>query len=369
MPLETADAVIDDEPIVDTAPEESVVSDEPPVFGESSDDQAAPESTPEPEATQPAASAQSLRDRLIARGIPVQGDNDDAAIESLAQNYGQLQQLANFGYQARPQWNAFQAWQAQQAAQQQAHVQPAEPVARKEPKFKPLEYDAQWESLVTRDEQGNIVPKSQYVDPSVPQKLMAYQQSMRERLASFANDPQQFVQETVGDYVQEQINQAIEQRWQAEQSRQAEQSFASQAIGQHADLFFAKDASGNQMLDPNSGRPVLTPAGNAYANAVSRLAQSGVTDTTAQHYMALGQLAEANLLSGKRAQASGAAPATPDKRAQFLAKTNPATRTPNRNGMARQADRNAEISPNPSKSLVHQMLDDARAAGLSLEEV
>jgi hypothetical protein len=366
MPLETADAVIDDEPIVETAPEESVVSDEPPVFGDSQPDTPEPAAEPEVSPPSPAAAASSLRDQLAARGIPVSGNDDASAIEHLASNYRQLQELANFGYQARPQWNQFQAFLAQQAAQQQAPVQP---VAPKEPKFKPLEYDAQWESLVTRDEQGNIVPKSQYVDPSVPQKLMAYQTAMRERLSSFANDPQQFVQETVGDYVQEQINQAIEQRWQAEQARQQEYSFANQAIGQHADLFFAKDASGNQMLDPNSGRPVLTPAGNAYANAVSRLAQAGVSDTTAQHYMALGQLAEANMLSGRRAQASGAAPATPDKRAQFLAKTNPATRTPNRNGMARQADRNGEVSQNPSKSLVLQMLDDARAAGLSLEEV
>lgn len=315
-------------------------------------------STPETTQETQAERAQSLRDLLQARGIPVQGDDDESVLSNLAAYTQQLTGLAQYGYQARPHWEKFQQYlnSQQQAAQPQVQQPTQQQVAAaKEAKrrFEKLEYDPSWDSLVTRDAEGNLVPKSQYVDPTVPQKLNAYQSALRDRLAQFGTDPEGFVRETMGDYVSQTIEQAIEQRLASERQRQQEQTFAAQTIASNQQLFFAADAKGSPLTDPQTGQRLLTAEGHAYANAVAQAHAAGITDTFFQHQIGMGAVAQVRMANPT---AQPTQPAV-DQRKQFLNKINPATRTPNRNGSVRTTER-SDFAQNPS-AMWEQLLDQA----------
>ncbi len=311
-------------------------------------------------ATQPAGVA-SLVERLRSSGIPVQADSDDQAIQQLANNYKQLQAAASLGYQARTHLQELQ--QQAQYAQQQAAKQQAAP-APKPSKYDKLEYDPEWESMLKQDDDGNLVPRSPYIDPSVATKYQSYVKSQKQRLMELAQDPAGFMREALGDYLQETIGNTIQERLGEDRRIQVEQQFASQAINNYQPYLFATDTNGNYVTDQNGSR-VLSAQGHIYANAVAEAVQSGIQDTQAQHYIALGRIAEAQL-SQPRAQPQPVAnvAAQPDKRKQFLDRVNPAIRTPNRNGTVYSSERDSE--PQNISADWQQVLEQAAAeAGIT----
>lgn len=289
-------------------------------------------------------------DDVIARSYIETVQQAQQATQRLAQieqQLPQLQQFAQLGQQLYPHMQEFQAFLA---SKQQANSQPAPvpPQQRGMPQFKPApEFDPKWMRLVDRDPTtGRYVGITADVPMDIVQKVNAHAEWRQDAADQMIQNIDQFTPEAIQaqareaarqEFAQLQAQQQAQWEQQEQQRIQAEQThYAQQAIQQLAPWVYEQH-NGKTVIDPITGKPRVSQYGYAYANFVHQLQESGVTDPRAQDLFAR-QMLNAHIASQTQAAAAKpAAPAQPDKRAQFLQRNGAPVRRPQQNGSVLRA--------------------------------
>lgn len=270
----------------------------PPGWGQPVPAPAAPQAPPpgyQPYA-QPVAPAQpqqpfSVREALAQQGFQFGSDAEafQAIQQAQAQQYAEIQRLRAVHAQAAPP-------QANPAIVPPA----AQPGYWNRPQF-----DRRTLDLVTRDAQGNLVPKDG-VNYQAVQQVREYASWLNDKQESFWDDPVQSIKPGLEAVIAEQVKAQLGS-YQAEvQQRQQLAAFQADA----ETWAYQKDQGGQKVLDA-TGRPVLSQAGQVYAHFVQEAHRVGIADIAAQDAYAR-RGTQAHLLS-LRAQAAPppAAPASP----------------------------------------------------------
>ena len=182
----------------------------------------------------------------------------------------------------------FRQWQQQQQAAQLQAQQQQGPRAP--------EWNPQWENLLRFDAQGNpaLVPGA---DPAILAKYYAFQQYRRDFADRLVRDPQG----TLAPVIQQEA-QKLFQTQMAEQLRtHQDRMYAEQFIDRNASWLHARDQAGNVQMNPATGRPMLSWAGQRFVAHLDSLQRAGVTDVRQQEYLAR-QLTEADWRSAQAQQ-------------------------------------------------------------------
>ncbi|MCI0463065.1 MAG: hypothetical protein L0Z62_39460 [Gemmataceae bacterium] len=234
----------------------------------------------------------SLRDlaRQHAPDIAGQFQDDQSLAQYLIQQRAQALEIQRqFQQQVLPYWSEFQSYVAQQRAAQQQQSQSGQKPWWSQ-WWSPPDYDPSWESMVTRDAQGNLVA-APGAPPDVLPRWHAYQHYRRQQLEKLLSNPFTYFEEPIRHLAQQVAEQAVQRTLGSYQ----DQSFARDFIGQNAQWLYQRDQQGNVVtqptFDPQSGRtvaePVLSPAGQAFRNYVLEASQMGIGDVRAQQRYAL----------------------------------------------------------------------------------
>jgi len=263
----------------------------------------------------------SVRDHIRQLGYGQLADQhpDDAQLVAhLLQQQAQAQQslaLAQYGQrylQYAPDIERFlqERQQQQQAAQQQ-----------KSKWWNPPEWNPSWRGLVTKDDQGNLVAVPG-APPDVVPKVAAYDAYRREFADKLLSNPEEtlkpFVQDVAQQIAQEMLTQNLGQL--------QEHTYAQNFVQQHSSWLHSRDASGNVLRDPVTGRPALSEAGRAFRDYVAEAEQLGIRGVSSQEQYAA-RLLRADLLSQQSQQQSSqvvAQTTNEQKKKAFVRKPNPA---------------------------------------------
>lgn len=150
--------------------------------------------------------------------------------------------------------------QAQQAAKEQVKVEDEHPL------YSEAEFDEKWLTMVTRDEDGNLIPA-----PGAPKdivdKILNFARTREGRINEFVKNPRRFIREAIGREI---IAEAIA----------AVRSHLSEAIGQTADqLKFQEFAQKHKEMLFVGGDPTadLTEFGEEVLDKASQLMKEGIT--------------------------------------------------------------------------------------------
>lgn len=192
-----------DDPVDDTPPE--------------ADDQATPEevatSPSEGDGGESAPSPQPPPSFASRLGGEFADLDDDTALSRLQERLRAAEEA-----QSRERYYAHQAQQVQrQYEQQQAAIQQWQQqqqlAAQQQSAWKAPEFDPGWLAMVRKDADGNLVAASG-ADPTLPQKIQAYANWKQQQEQTFWQNPGDFVfgqiQPQLNQYVQQQVQQAIE---------------------------------------------------------------------------------------------------------------------------------------------------------------
>jgi len=226
-------------PAVDAAPAASTATAPP-----------APQSTP------------SWLEKFRSQGIDLPQDENAALqhLQSIYQSHRQMQPTLPYYNSFLQHWGEFSQYLANKN-------KPATEESKPRPWYgdwNAPEYKPEWEALITRDAQGNLVP-APGAPPDVVPKYLAARQHTTEFLSNFARNPWQTLEQPISNLIEEKANALIEQRLAKMQETQQAQSF----VQQNSPWIYATDQNGQPLtqpvLDPLTGRtiqqPVLTPFG------------------------------------------------------------------------------------------------------------
>lgn len=181
---------------------------------------------------------------------------------------GERDEDANYGRQ-------FREHEAQFRQFLQAQTQPQAP--EPEPSAPQPDFDERLLAWLERDEHGLLKPNEHsppgFFNYEMLQRAEQHLQRVQQKRQSFESfDPEKLAEEA-----QKRAEEVVEQRLRA----QAEQDKAIRLIEQRASepWFFARDASGRNIIDPVSGNPVLSQQGHAYMqNAQIAYERYGISD-------------------------------------------------------------------------------------------
>ena len=281
------------------------------------------------------------------------------------QQLAEANQYAQYGRQIAPHYEQFQQFLASQN-KPQASVQ--QQVAAKPNDLPPKpDFDPALMQLVTFDEQtGRYVPINQHVMPDVAQKVNAYHDwkaKFAEHLVESYVPPEQLREQ----FMQE-ARQAFQQELVAFQQQQAQQQFVNQELSQIGQAIYQRDANGNVVVNPQTGRPELNDYGYRYAGHVQYAEQAlGIRDVReqAQYAREKLELEQYRLAAAQQqtAQAQQSAQQAPDPKQQFVQRNNP-QRRPNQTASLSRADKSPSVAQNPLLTL-DQMID-AEAARVGI---
>ncbi len=154
--------------------------------------------------------------------------------------------------------------QSQQQAAAQAKAQQA---AQEKPKpkiFDLPEYDPKWTELVTRDENGNLVPVPG-AQPDLPQKIKAYAAAREEAMNRMLADPLGVLMPHLQPHIQEQAAQIAQQV----------------AYQQHQQASLARFEAENTEWVYEKGTRNLTPAAHQWNKFYGEAIQYGLADPLA----------------------------------------------------------------------------------------
>lgn len=235
----------------------------------------------------------SFRDHLRAAGAGQLADIADdrqlaselvrqrQQLEQFSRALPQLQQLAQYGQEYLRTRFAQQSNQqpGQQPAQPnslvgmapaQAGASPPAPAANR---WSPPEYDPAWLTMVTRDANGNLVPKP-YVDPTIPARIQRYADWAQQQQQQLLTDPRKFLFEQVGlkDDFQKMAQEAAREIVQRELTQQSDQQAVQRIFAENERWMVARDANGQPIVDA-FGNQQLTREGqliNHFINVASQ---------------------------------------------------------------------------------------------------
>jgi hypothetical protein len=247
----------------------------------------------------PPSTAGGVREAFAARGYDVQNFQDDQQfIETIESGLTQLNdlpelhQLAEYG---------------KQFLREQSQGVPAqgEPVAEPPPEsytdintapadnWQPPEFDPEWDSLLTLDAaSGQYIPINEHVNPTVAQKANTYRDWMRDQGQTFWNNPYEFMQNGLQDWIENTIDNRVGQISERKQYSEEVDDF----LNHNAASLYDLDAAGNIRHDPVTGDEALTPQGAALKDYAEQARATGMTDPRAIQDYAVGMIERDNLL-------------------------------------------------------------------------
>jgi hypothetical protein len=223
-----------------------------------------------------------VRDALAGYGVDLRGQfqDDHAALQHLALAYRQAQQsqqLVQYGQQYLQHAPQFQQWLAQQQQAQQAQQQQASEW------FKPPEYDARWQSQITRDPTTGQLSAVPGAPPDVVQKYLTWQQHQQDFQQRMARDPIGTLKPGLEQLVDQRAQQIIQQQLGGYQEQSRAQSF----LQEHAGWLYARDAQGGVLPNPQTGRPMLGELGQRFYGYVREAESLGLRDVNSQQGYAM----------------------------------------------------------------------------------
>jgi hypothetical protein len=137
--------------------------------------------------------------------------------------------------------------------------------------YKAPEFNNAWLSMVERTADGNIQLRPG-ADPSILPKIHAYQQYRDEVAQKLTTDPMGYLKPIIEHYAGEKAQALVEQQFAKMQADQ----YANSVIQQNADWMCQKDSNGRYLLNPATGMPMLSQAGERYAFYVKKAADRGM---------------------------------------------------------------------------------------------
>ncbi len=291
----------------------------------------------------------------MLRQYGVEGNfNDPAqALQALASTYrqaGDLRQLAQHGQEYLRHQSQFQEWQRERAEAE------ARKQAASQQWFKAPEYDPTWLSKVYRDPQSGEIRSLPGSDPSIPQKLAAWNEHQRGFIDKFAQDPMKAIQPGLEQLIDQRAQQLIQQQL----GGYREQVQAREILGQHASWIYEQNAQGGKQLSAQ---------GQNYARYVQQAQQQGITTSQGQHDYALGFVQRDYLLAQMQGQAQGTPQAQGDQaKERFLAQAAGGQHRPGAAPQAGQATPNGapgagQVQANGQRGLEDLLMRNLNANG------
>lgn len=207
--------------------------------------------------------------------------DDNSALQHLLQAHEQAQrsqQYEPYVQQYIQNAGAFQQWQAEK--QKQLAAQQAD----QKKWFTAPEFNPAWRDQVEQDPQtGEYRVKNGFSPDTLP-KYRAALEHQRDFLSKFAFDPIESIKPGLEQIVSEMAQKVIQENLGQFQNR----TTATDLVRQNSQIIHQRDANGNVVTDPNTGRPTLNPYGQRIAEYVAWLEKTGVTDIQAQWQLAQG---------------------------------------------------------------------------------
>lgn len=336
-PAEAAE-VIDDE-AVDT----EVLENEPVL----SDD--APATDAAPEQVTPST---VIRDQLIAAGIHVEADSDEAAFGQIAQQQQYLLQQHRQLEQAQYELSEFRRQQQQQLVQQQHFAQ--QQYAQRPPT--PAPWSPPQLSEHSRRFMGPDGQPIESAPVSARSEIEAFNTYRMNFVEKFTNNPG----EALAPFIQQQAaaiaEQAVNQRFQQIQA----ETFQRTYLAENADWAYEKGPDGRPLFNQITGQGVPSAYGRRLGEILQDIAVKvpGIQDRVA---LEMGERMLTLEINAQHGQQQYAQTQAVDTRQQFL--KNAAVRTPNRSGSIPKT--NDAPAQNGLLNLRQMLMQDLKEAGMS----
>ncbi len=294
--------------------------------------------------TQPSQAQQaqwrSIRDAAQQYGYDLSQYQDDSAalahLVEAARRSKEANYYAQLGQAIAPHYQQLQAFMQQQSQPKQAE----------RPAWQPPEFDQRWLALVERDSATGVFLAKPGVNPAIADRVNEYVQ-WSDR---FSQNPTQIIEPLVADRVKAEVQEAVR----AQVAEMQRQQAVNQIVQRNSEWLYQHNG-GVPVRDPQ-GRPIPTPAGAAYIQAVESLARAGVSDPQMQDALAR-QIAIGAIASQQTKQQ----PATPAA-AQASPNVNPLQAIP---ASARQAVAGATEPVTTGRSLQELLRAELAAAGVT----
>lgn len=348
----------------------------------------APVLTPEPVVQTPepvAVSDFSLRNIATERGYDPAGFSDDkalaAALFDAAEQYNQMQPLAQIGRQFAPyvdRMGDFQEYLAAKDAEAKAAAEEAAKAALPPAmEWRKAEYDPQWERFCEQDQRtGTWQPIG-----GAPQ-FQTYANKLNEATEARRFNSQQVVSDLPGlldkyyapreTSLKQSIIEEARKEMQQEFARRQQEAEAQAYIQQHAKDFYQCDATGYPLIG-SDGQPRLSLKGEAMAQHATALRDSGITDPyTIRNYAEMAVAADEaagrfRLAAAPQAAAPIVPVATPQPKKLFLDRVTKNLRSPQRGGTIPDDTVPTGTQQNPSADLGDVIKRVAAQQGVQLQ--
>lgn len=302
----------------DSAPADDLPADPEPEPAQPESPAAGPETSPvEPpvQQTNQTAPTGSLFDAFKSRGLDFTNKytSEESLIDGLShlvRKFGERNELAQLGQFVLQYPQQAAQWLNEQLGNKQPAQQPTKPAAE-QPWLAPDEWDESWLEHVTRDEQGNLVPKPG-APPDIVAKIVKAENKMRKFYAQLARDPASVLQPIIQQATEPLLQRAL----QAEQ-RVAELEASMVQAEEQATIQDIIHANAHWMFKGGTvSADNWTPAGRRYAELLLQEAKRTPGETAAAiadraKKLLMAEILERNMASVIRNQQAAPPPPAP----------------------------------------------------------
>jgi hypothetical protein len=267
--------------------------------------------------------------------------------------YENSRPYVEFASQMLPYASEFKQWLADKnatAAKEQAQKQPFHGVP---------EFDPRWRQQIVRDPQTGELRPANGAPLDVVSKFTKYANWRQDWEDKFSQDPIGALKPGLEEFVRPLVQQAIQDSFQQYRG----ETFAQNFVQQNSDWLHQRDAQGNVLRDPVTGREVLTPIGAEFGRHVAELERAGIRDLSLQQQIARERV-ELQLRRMQAAQSPQAAAQKNEQAKQNLLQQG-ATRQSSRGGTLAAAASPSGTRQNGRNRLVDAALADLKAAGFT----
>lgn len=312
-----------------------------------------------------AASKQSIRDLLAAKGLKVEGDDDEAALNNLVRLTRQAEAVQPYVskvheyVQNAEDFARYKAYQQQAAFQQTQQQQ-----AQAKPWWNPPEFDRNWLKYVDQANGGFKEGTPLHIQEGV-QKYVDYQNGFSQR---FLENPAEALKPWADELKREWLQEAQQQFQHQQYQQQVSHELAQ--IGQQNPWMYQSDAEGQPIINPATGQKVMTDVGAQviqYADSLLRQAPNmhwplAVRSAIAQVKAGVYEPYIASLTNGQSAEQTNGA-----KKTKLL--NGQANKTPSRRGSLNGVGDDNGPLQNENASLADIMRDELKKSGMDFSRL
>lgn len=242
-----------------------------------------------PNPAQAAAQSAGWYAELEKHGIPLKAQTEQEAITQLANLYKQAQtlqyqyqQVAPYAQLYQQNQGKFHAWQQQQAEEERKRQQ-EQPKPWWNQYWQPPEFDPSWERLITKDEQGRLVP-AEGAPPDIVHKYLNYRAYRTQQAERLMQNPFEFFEKPIKDLATQVAQEIVQKQLGGYQ----ENAFAKDFIRENSSWLHERDPQGQVVVDPYTKQPLLSQWGQVFRNHVINAEKLGIRDAKSQQEYALG---------------------------------------------------------------------------------